>query len=221
MIHWKIIIIIIIIKILSLVIGFYTSDKKPTLYIDNENENEHKNEYENKNEYVEMENKKCLSPAIRDFIICWIKFTIEIIDYSKAIIKKEPNEEKYYNSLEKTKNELINLFYKIYKEFGDKFKYLINKEIIYKIALCKAVVYNNSINIIKYSQELKTNTMELINLFIEIQKNKQDQEKLKTTMKSHNETYIKSVQRMKHITNEELTRELVLGSMDTIKLLFI
>ena len=40
-------------------------------------------------------------------------------------------------------------------------------------------------------------------------------------MNSHNNTYIKSVHEMKHITNEELTRELVLGSMDTIKLLFV
>ena len=211
MMHWKIIIIIIIIKILSLVIEFYTSDKKNTLHIDNENNNE----------YVEIENKKCLSPDISDFMMCWIKFTIEIIDYSKAIIKKEPEQDKKYNSLETTKNELINLFYKIYKEFGDKFKYLINQEISYKISLCKAVVYNDSSNILKYSQELRTNNMELINLFIEIQKNKQEQEKLKSTMNSHNNTYIKSVQEMKHITNEELTRELVLGSMDTIKLLFI
>ena len=99
--YWKIIIIIIIIKILSFVIGFY--------YTNNKIKNSHTN-YQYINEQVEIENKICISPAIHDFMMCWINFTIEISDYSKAIIKKYNDEDVYYNNLKKTKDELISLF---------------------------------------------------------------------------------------------------------------
>ena len=199
-------------KILSFVIGFY--------YTNNKIKNSHTN-YQYINEQVEIENKICISPAIHDFMMCWINFTIEISDYSKAIIRKYNDEDVYYNNLKKTKDELISLFYQIYKESGNEFNELINKEIIYKKDLCKATLYNNLIDISKYSEAVTKNTMDLINLFIKINKNKQNQEKLKLIMKSHTETYIKSVGLIKNITNSELTRELVLGSIHTVKLLFV
>lgn len=212
MFHWKLIIIIIVIKILSFIIGrYYTNNKINELHTD----------YQHKIQQVESENKICISPAIRDFMMCWIKFTIEMIDYSKAIINKYPDEDVYYNNLEKTKDELISLFYKIHEELGDKFKYLINQQIIYKINLCYANVYNDKDNIAKYSTDLKANTLQLGNFFVQIKKNNQDQEKLKSTMNSHTNAYIKSVGVMKKVTDSELTREMIIGSMDTVKMLFV
>jgi hypothetical protein len=212
MLHWKIIIILIMIKILSFIIGrYYTNNKINELHTD----------YQHKIERVESEIKICISPTIRDFMMCWIKLTIEMIDYSKAIIDKYPDEDIYYNNLEKTKDELITLFYKIHKDQGDKFKYLINQQIIYKINLCYANVYNDIANVSKYSSDLKTNTEELANFFVQIKKSNQDQEKLKSTMDSHASAYIKSVGVMKKVTDSELTREMIIGSMETVKMLFV
>lgn len=212
MFHWKLIIIIIIIKILSFIIGhYYTNNKINELHTD----------YQHKIERVENESKICISPAIRDFMMCWIKFTIEMIDYSKAIVNKYQDEDIYYNNLEKTKNELISLFYKIHESQGDKFKDLINQQIIYKINLCYANVYGDTDNISKYSTDLKTNTTELADFFVQIKKSNEDQEKLKTTMNSHTNAYIKSVGVMKKVTDSELTREMIIGSMQTVKMLFV
>lgn len=213
MFHWRIIIILIIIKILSSIIAqYYTNNKKHTPHTD----------YQHKIEQNESEeeSKICITPAINNFMMCWVKFTIEIIDYSRAIIQKYPNENTYYNNLEKTKDELITLFYEINQGFGDKFKNLINQQIIYKINLCNAIVNNNTNNFATYSEKLKTNTSEFGNLFVQIKKNKQNTEKLKSTMDAHTNTYIKSAKLMKDVTNSELTRELVTGSIQTVKLLF-
>jgi hypothetical protein len=125
MFHWKIIILLLIIKILSFIIShYYTNNHVQKIF------NEH-------NEQIYLENKQmklnCITPTIRDFMFCWIKFTIEMIEYSKAIIKNYKNSNTYYNNLEKTKNELIKLFFLIHKDYGEKFQELINKQMFYKI----------------------------------------------------------------------------------------
>ena len=40
-------------------------------------------------------------------------------------------------------------------------------------------------------------------------------------MNNHEQLYIKTMSNIKKINNDELQRELVLGSIDTVKLLFI
>jgi hypothetical protein len=213
MFHWKIIIALIIIKILSLIIAQFYSTKSNTSHT--------YYQYKLEQAEAEAENRVCVTPAMRDFMMSCVKYAIDMCNYSESIIKKYPNEQIYYNNLEKTKNNMISLFFEINNEKGDIFEDLINEQISIKINLCNSVVNNNQNLTTQYSQDLKTNTEKLGNLFIELKKNKQEKSNLKIAMNSHTETYIKSVGLMKKATNTELDRELILGSIESAKLLFV
>ena len=101
----------------------------------------------------------------------------------------------------------------------DKFKNIINQQISLKLSLCYAIKNENKEKILSYSELLTTNTHQLGTLLGEIKKNKENELELKKSLTSHTNLYIKSLRVMKNATNIELTRELVLGSIETIKLL--
>lgn len=206
MFHWKIIFYLIILKILSFVFMHYY----------------YTNSYKNNNVDIEQEEQKvCLTPLVRDFMMCWIKFTMDMINYSRSILKKKPEQSQYYADLENTKNELIDLFEKIHKQHSNKFANLINNQILIKIDLCNAVLNKNNTEINKYSEELTDNTNKLSSLFSELKKNKEDDLKLKEIMNSHSDKYMKSLHFINKAGGEELSRELVLGSIETVRLLFV
>jgi hypothetical protein len=203
MFHWKIIITLIILQILSLIFTHL---------------------YEKKDDSVEIEQEKkdiCINPITRDFILSWIRFTVNMINYSRSIIKESEDVNNYYSQLQKTKDDLINSFSKIYSKYADEFKDLINKQISIKTDLCDSIVDKEQDNVKKFSEELSENTNNLTMLFIKIKNNKDDDLKLKQTMTKHTNTYIKSLSFAKKASGDELDRELVLGSLDTAKLLFI
>lgn len=205
MVAWKIIFLIVIIKIISLILTNYYN-KKHLSSIDINTESEH---------------KICITPIVKNFMFCWIKFTIVMINYSKSIILKYSEQYKYYTELEKTKNKLINLFGQLHANSTADFILLINNQILIKIDLCNGILHDDKTEINEYSQELIENTNELINLFIKIKQDKESNNKLQQTMNAHTLTYIKSVKFIKNTTTDELSKELIFGSIDTVKLLFI
>ena len=213
MFHWKVIILIIIIKILSFILSQYYTNNHVNKVLNKENSKNTIN--------VETEEKDiCITPVIKDFTICWVKFSVEMINYSRSILSKSPDHNTYYLNLEATKDELTNLFSKIYSKNTDEFKNLINEQMSLKIELCNAILYKDNENIDQYSKELVKNTQKLSDLFNKLKKNKEDDVKLKDAMDSHTSKYIKSMHFINKAGNDELSRELVLGSIDSAKLLF-
>ena len=206
MFHWKIIIVLIILQILSFFFNLYYEKKDKEINHDVE---------------IEEETKVCISSDMKDFIMYWIKYTQNMFSYSQAIIKENNNIKLYYNDLTNTKNNLIKLFSKLNKNYSSQFENLLNDQIEIKKDLCYAVLQNNQKEIKEYSEELTNNTKELGNLFSEIKKDKANDLKLKGAMNSHADKYIKSMKLVKKVDNDELGRELVLGSIDTAKLLFV
>lgn len=192
MFHWKIIIILIIIQII-----FYTNFNKQT---------------EN--------TKNCISLSIMNFTILWIKFNITLIDYSKSIIKKNTDIVTLHNKTLNLRNELIETFNKIFDNITI-FENLINNQIIIKTNLCICININKQDEVKKYSEKLTENNNKLIKLFLMIKNNKINNEELVNTMNNHNKLYIKSMTHIKKIDGDELQRELVIGSIDTVKMLFI
>lgn len=213
MFELKIIILIIIIKILSFIISQYYTDKHVNKILTHSEKK------------PSQEQEICITPSIKDFMLCWIKFTIEIIDYSKAILSKDTKHTQYYSELETTKDELINIFSKIHKEYTGKFESLINEQISLKIDLCNAILYNDMTNISLYSQELTNNTNKLSDFFNQLKQNeKVDTEnivRLKDTMSLHTDKYIKSIKFINKAGNEEIGRELIFGAFDSAKLMFV
>lgn len=205
MFTWKFIFLIVIIKIISLILTNYYTKKHPNSIDIN----------------TEAEHRICITPIVKNFMFCWIKFTVEMINYSKSIILKYPEQDKYYTELEKTKNELINLFGQIHTNSTSDFESLINNQLLIKTDLCNSILNDNKTEINEYEQELVENTNELINLFIKIKQDKESDNKLQQTMKTHTQTYIKSVKFIKNATNDKFAKELIFGSIDTVKLLFI
>jgi hypothetical protein len=183
-------------------------------YPESESESESKSESESESEI-------CMSRIARNFMICWIKYTIDTIDCSKAIVQKLPNFNNYHTNLENTKDELFVLFTDLYKDTNqvEKFKTIINQQISLKISLCYAIKNEDKAKISSYSSLLITNSHELGILFSEIKKYKKNELELKSSLSTHTNLYIKSLTVMKKATSIELTRELVLGSVTTIKLL--
>ena len=206
MFHWKIIIVLIVLQIMSFFFNLYF--KKKDKEIDSDIG-------------VEEEKSICITNDMKDFIMHWIKYAQNMFSYSQAIIKQNSDVKKYYNDLINTKDNLIRLFSKLNKKYSSQFDNLINDQIDIKTDLCNAVLQNNQAEIKVYSDELINNTKELADLFSEIKKDKANELKLKETMNSHTDKYIKSMKLVKKIDNDELGRELVLGSIDTAKLLFI
>jgi hypothetical protein len=214
MFHWKIIILLIIIKILSLILSQYYTNK-------------HVNKILTDKDYIhadsEEETNICITPEIKDFLMCWVKYTVEMVNYSRAILSKNLEHNKYYDDLEKTKDNLVNLFSKIHNENVEEFKKLINEQISLKIDLCNAILYNDETEINNYSESLVKNTDDLSDFFNQLKHNrdiKDNNNKLKNTMNAHTSKYIKSMHFINKAGNDEITRELVLGSLDTAKLLF-
>ena len=214
MFNWKIIIILIVLKVLSIIFAHY--------YVNNKTDNQlHINIPDDKINNIESENEICMSPIARNFMICWIKYTIDTIDCSKAIIKNLPDFNIYHTNLENTKEELFTSFASLYKNTNqvNKFKNMINQQISLKLSLCYAIKDEDKQKIKLYSKSLMTNTHNFEILFNDIQKNKKNELELKESLTSHTNVYIKSLGVMKKATNIELTRELILGSIGTIKLL--
>jgi len=206
MLHWKIIIVLIILQILSFFFNLYFEKKDKEI---------------NHDVGIEEETKFCITSDMKDFIMYWIKYTQNMFSYSQAIIKENNNLKIYYNDLINTKNNLIKLFSKLNKNYSSQFENLLNDQIEIKKDLCYAVLQNNQKEIKEYSEELTNNTKELGDLFSEIKKDKANDLKLKGAMNSHADKYIKSIKLVKKVDNDELGRELVLGSIDTAKLLFV
>lgn len=206
MFHWKIIIVLILLQILFFFFNLYF---------------EKKDKEKNPDIQVEEETKFCITSDMKDFIMNWIKYTQNMFSYSQAIIKENEDVKKYYNDLINTKNNLNELFSKFNKKYSSQFENLLNDQIDIKTDLCNAVLQNNQTEIKEYSNELINNTKELGDLFSEIKKDKANELKLKGAMISHTDKYIKSMKLVKKVDNDELGRELVLGSIDTAKLLFI
>lgn len=220
MFNWKIIIILIVLKVLSIIFAHY--------YINNKIEKEQKTHTINVKigniesiKAIESEKEICVSIIARNFMVCWIKYTIDTIDCSKAIIKKLPDFNNYHTNLENTKEELFTLFSSLYKNTYqvNKFKNIINQQISLKLSLSYAIKDENKQKIKLYTELLITNTHNLGILFSDIQKIKKNELELKESLISHTNIYIKSLGEMKKATNIELTRELVLGSISTVKLL--
>lgn len=214
MFNWKIIIILIVLKVLSIIFVHY--------YVNNKTDNQqHTNIPGDKINNIESEKEICMSPIARNFMICWIKYTIDMIDCSKAIIKNLPDFNIYHTNLENTKEELFTSFASLYKNINqvNKFKNMINQQISLKLSLCYAIKDEDKQKIKLYSKSLMTNTHNLEILFNDIQKNKKNELELKESLTLHTNVYIKSLGVMKKATNIELTRELILGSISTIKLL--
>jgi hypothetical protein len=211
MFELKIIILFIIIKILSFILSQYYTDKHVNKILT----------YDEKN--YTISNIVCITPAITDFMIYWIKFTIEMIDYSKAILSKDTMATKYYIDLEKTRDELVNLFSKVHKDHVDNFKNLINEQISLKMNLCNAILYNDTTKVNIYSQKLVENTDKLSNFFNQFKQkvNVESKVKLQDKMSSQTDKYIKSIQFINKTNDNKIKREIVLGSIETVKLLFI
>jgi hypothetical protein len=199
--HIKIVFILILLKILSIIIVYYNS---------------------NKNTENKKEKEICMTEDARNFMICWVKFILDIINFSKAIIKNLPNFNQYKTNLDKTKSELYILFSKIYKNINDdkEFTKIIEEQIIIKTNLCYAIKNNDTQKTKLYSSDLLINTNKLSALFNKIKNNNNNKNELNNSLTSHTNLYIKSVSTMKKITDAELTRELVIGSFSTLKLLF-
>jgi len=163
---------------------------------------------------------KCINKYQLDFIISWVKYTIDMQDCSKAIIANS-NISSTYNNLEKSFNELISLFAKLYdNQYVIRLKDLINEQIFVKINLCIATK-NNSQDLIKtYIEYLSDNICQLTNLFNEIRLDKLNTG-IKSGLQSHSNLYIKSIHTIKPIVNDEINRKIIIGSMETIKLLFV
>jgi len=87
------------------------------------------------------------------------------------------------------------------------------------LSLCYAIKNGDTEKISLYSKSLTTNTHELGTLFSEIKKNKENEQELKESLTSHTDLYVKSLGVMKKTTDVELSRELILGSISTVKLL--
>lgn len=206
MFQWKIIVILIILQIMSFFFNLYFEKKEKEKEPDVQ---------------VEEEKSICITNDMKDFIMQWIKYAQNMFSYSQAIIKQNSDAKKYYNDLINTKDNLIRLFSKLNKKYSSQFENLINDQIDIKTDLCNAVLQNNQAEIKVYSDELINNTKELADLFSEIKKDKANELKLKEIMNSHTDKYIKSMKLVKKVDNDELGRELVLGSIDTAKLLFI
>ena len=226
MFNWNIIIILIVLKVLSIIFAHYYTNSEENKSKRNIVQNI-KNKYQEYGESesiteIKSENKICMSLPMRNFTLCWIKFTIDIVDYSKAIIKNLPNLNNYYKNLEKTKKELFTLFSTMNKDINltDKFKDIINQQIFFKLNLCYAIKNEDQMNILLNSSLLMKNSHELGILFSKIKTNKQNELELKESLTAHTNLYVKSVSVMKKTTDTELTRELVLGSIETVKLLF-
>jgi hypothetical protein len=236
MIHWKIILLLIIIKILSFGFAHYytshsinlieskiSSISQPKIIENPENI------YFKSNEFVESEQsektKICISPKNQEFMFEWVRYTMVMIDFSRNIIRSKETDQLYL-SLENSKDNLIKLFDEIHTNSSEqeKFKQIMNNQIYYKINLCLGVKTNDSIKIKEYSDKLSENNKQLEKLFIVIRKNKQEktyESKLKNSIDSHTNLYIKSLGFMKKATDSELTRELVLGSIETVKLMLM
>jgi hypothetical protein len=86
--------------------------------------------------------------------------------------------------------------------------------------LCYAIKNNDTQKTKLYSSDLLINTNKLSALFNKIKNNNNNKNELNNSLTSHTNLYIKSVSTMKKITDAELTRELVIGSFSTLKLLF-
>jgi len=132
MFHWKIIIILIGLKVLSIIFAhYYYSTKSNGQNVNIENIHGENGKYDK----IESENETCITPMARNFMVCWIKYTIDMIDCSKAIIKNLPNFNNYHTNLENTKDELIKLFAELHKNTvqSDKFKNIINQQITLKL----------------------------------------------------------------------------------------
>ncbi len=214
MFNWNIIIILIFLKILSIIFAHDYTNKKENNKIKIDNSEE------------QSQNDICMSIKARNFMICWIKYTIDTMDLSKAIINNLQNLNSYHNRLENSKEELFKLFYDLYQNINqvDKFKNIINKQIFLKISLCYAIKNEQKENIALYSNLLMANTSDLTTLFNQIKKNKKNkknkqEQELKKSLTTNTNLYIKSLSIIKKTTNSELTREFVLGSIDTMKLL--
>jgi hypothetical protein len=192
MFHWRIIIILIIIQIIFFI---YNYKQIP-------------------------QNKTCINSFIIDFALLWIEFNITLIDYSKSIIKKNTNIVLLHNKTLEIKNKLLNIFNKMYPNI-DNFENLINNEIIIKTNLCISINIDDQDAIKEYSKQLAENNKKIINIFIKIKNNKTNDKEFKKLMNNHEQLYIKTMSNIKKINNDELQRELVLGSIDTVKLLFI
>jgi hypothetical protein len=225
MFHWKIILILVVLKILSIIIAHYyysSKENNKDNQLNNmvEFENEIRNEYKN-----EIENKMCMTLTQRNFMICWIKYTMDMIDCSKAIIKNLPNLNNYYSNLTNTKEEMFGLFAEIHKNDNEHnnlvmtFNKIINQQISIKISLCYAIKNDNKEKISQYSKLLITNTQELGFFFGKIKKNKQTELELTKSLSTHTNLYIKTCGTMKKVADVELTRQLILGSIDIVKLL--
>lgn len=203
MFEWKIIIILIILQVLSFIFNLYYEKKE-------------------KDNNIEPEDKNiCITPLMKDFLMIWIKYSQNIFTYSSAIIKESSNINEYYDELNKTKENLINIFSKINNKYGKQFENLINNQVDIKTDLCYAILNQDKEKIKEYSEELTENTNQMGILFSEIKKDKMNDLNLKKTMNSNTNKYIKSLKFVKKADNDELSRELVLGSIDIAKLLFI
>lgn len=207
MFHWKIIIILLIIKILSLIIVH--------IHISKISENT------TINSEIESKQNTCITETQKNFMLSWIRYTIYTVELSKAIIEKNPSQSEYYTNLTNTTNQLIDIFTQLHKNEAPQFKDLINKQVFYKINLCKSVVDKNTKSTSEYSNNLINNTHELGKLFTKIKKDKINALKLSESLNSHTNKYIKSFGLMKKVSTDELTRELVLGSLETAKMFFI
>lgn len=215
MFHWKIIILIIVLKILSFIFSQYYTDNHVNKIL------KQKGHIVTEIEQEEEGNAKiCITPVIKDFLLYWIKYAIEMVNYSRTILSKKSQHNEIYYDLEKTKDGLVDLFSKIHKEYSEEFKKLINEQIFLKINLCNAILYNDTSNVNIYSEELVKNTNNLSDLFNQLKKNKENDNKLKDTMNTQTSKYIESMHLINKAGNDEITRELVLGSLDTAKLLF-
>lgn len=222
MFHWKIIIILIVLKVLSIIFAHYyyksttTNNKKDSVLNIKKTENEY-----GKYDKMESENETCITPTERNFMICWIKYTVDMIDCSKAIIKNLPNFNNYHTNLENTKDELLKSFADLYKDTNQfsKFKNIIDKQTSLKLSLCYAIKDEDRQKISLYSKLLTANTHEFGTLFGEIKKNKENEQELKSSLTLHTSLYVKSLGAMKKATNDELSRELIFGSITTVKLL--
>ena len=161
----------------------------------------------------------CISPTIKDFIIYWIKFNIEIVTISNSIILKKVDYDNNFYKLENTKNILINLFNKISNNaYGNKFQEIINEQIYLKLNLCKNILDNDELNTNTLSKKIIENSNNLTELFLEMNKHNTEFKKI---MSSHTDKYIKTMKFMNKTGDDEIGRELIYSSIDSAKLLFV
>jgi hypothetical protein len=162
-------------------------------------------------------NEKCINPKTQDFIFGWIKLTIDVINCSNIIINNNDNVLllKSLQNVITNKNQLIILFNDIYLEpnIQNIFRQLIDEEIDIKIILCYKIKENNKQQIYYYSQLLLKNSHDLGNFFNDINKNP----KIKLSIDEHTKLYIKSLHFIKKTSNVEITRDLLLSSLTTVR----